>query len=70
VLVDTGVDAPAFDLLWDRYRRCVLYAWIAAATTLAMGSRWQPVEVGVLGTTRATQTCADLDTVGAFREVL
>jgi hypothetical protein len=70
VLVDAGVDAPPPDVLWDRYRRCVLYAWIAAATTLAMGSRWQPVEVGMLGTTRATQTCADLDTLGAFRDVL
>ena len=70
VLVDAGVDAPPADVLWDRYRRCMLYAWIAASTTLAMGSRWQPVEVGVLGTTRATRTCADLDTVGAFRDVL
>jgi hypothetical protein len=67
VLVDAGVDAPPFEVLWDRYRRCVLYAWIAASTTLAMGSRWQPVEVGRLGTTRATQTCADLDTVDAIR---
>jgi len=70
VLVDGGVEAPSASDLRDRYRRCVLYAWIAAATTLAMGSRWQPVEVGRLGTERATQTCADLDTVGAFRDVL
>jgi hypothetical protein len=70
VLVEAGVDAPPADVLWDRYRRCVLYAWIAAATTLAMGSRWQPVEVGMLGTTRATQTCADLDTIGAFRDAI
>ena len=70
VLVDDGVDAPAFDVLWNRYRRCVLYAWIAATTTASMGSKWQPIEVGRAGMTRATDTCADLETVEAFREVL
>jgi len=69
-LVDAGVDAPAFDVLWERYRRSVLYAWIAATTTASMGSKWQPVEVGRLGTTRATATCADLETIEAFHEVL
>jgi hypothetical protein len=68
VLVDAGVDAPAFEVLWDRYRCCVLYAWVAAATTASMGSRWQPIEVGMLGMTRATDACADLDTLGALRD--
>jgi hypothetical protein len=35
-----------------------------------MGSKWQPVEVGMLGMQRATDSCADLDTIGAIREVL
>ena len=59
-----------FELLWDRYRCCVLYAWVAAATTASMGSKWQPIEVGMLGMTRATDACADLDTLGALRERL
>jgi hypothetical protein len=70
VLVDEGVAAPPFEDLWERYRQSVLYAWVAATTTAAMGSRWQPIEVGMLGTSRATQTCADLDTVGAIRAAL
>ena len=70
VLVERGVDAPAFEVLWERYRRGVLYAWVAAATTASMGSKWQPIEVGMLGMTRATETCADLETVEAFREAL
>jgi Phosphotransferase enzyme family len=70
VLVEEGVDAPSFETLWERYRRTVLYAWIAATTTASVGSRWQPIEVGRLGMTRSTQTCADLDTVGAFRDAL
>ena len=69
-LVDAGVDAPSFDELWVRYRRTVLYAWVAATTTASMGSKWQPIEVGMTGMTRATDTCADLDTVGALREAL
>jgi hypothetical protein len=70
VLVDQGVDAPSFDDLWLRYRQTVLYAWVAAATTAAMGSRWQPIEVGIKGTTTATETCADLDTLEAIRSAL
>jgi hypothetical protein len=70
VLVDAGVDAPSFETLWDRYRLGVLYAWVAATTTASMGSRWQPVEVGRLGMARATEACADLETVEAFRAVL
>lgn len=70
ILVDVGVDAPTFEVLWERYRRGVLYAWVAATTTASMGSKWQPIEVGMLGMNRATECCADLDTVGAFRESL
>ena len=70
VLVDEGVDAPATEVLWDRYRRLALYGWVGATATAATGSRWQPIEVGMLGMTRATQTCADLGTVEAFRAVL
>ncbi len=69
-LVDAGIDAPDPEVLWDRYRRLVLYAWVGATTTAAMGSCWQPIEVGMLGMTRATQTCADVGTVEAFRAVL
>ena len=70
VLADNGVDAPAFNILWERYRLGVLYAWVAATTTASMGSKWQPIEIGMLGMTQATQTCADLETVEAFRAAL
>lgn len=69
-LVAAGADAPSLEVLTDRYRRVVLYAWVAATTTAAMGSAWQPIEIGMLGTRRATDACADLDTLGALREVL
>ena len=68
VLVENGVNPPAFEVLWDRYRRGVLYAWVAATTTASMGSRWQPVEVGMTGMARATAACADLGTIDAFHD--
>ena len=70
VLVEAGVAAPTVDVLWERYRLSVLYAWVAATTTASMGSRWQPIEVGMTGMTRATEACADLGTVEAFRDAL
>ncbi len=70
VLVESGVDAPSFETLWLRFRRTVLYAWIAATTTASMGSKWQPIEVGMAGMTIATATCADVGTVDALREAL
>jgi ecdysteroid kinase len=70
VLVEAGVGAPSYETLWLRFRRTTIYAWIAAATTASMGSKWQPIEVGMLGMTRATATCSDVGTVEAFREAL
>ena len=69
-LVDAGVDAPDLETLWQGYRRAVLYGWVAATTTAAMGDRWQPIEVGMSSMRRSTQTCADLETVESFREAL
>ena len=69
-LLDGGVDAPALETLWRRYRRAVLYGWVAATATAAVGDRWQPLEVGMQAMRRSTQACADLETVEAFREVL
>ncbi|MDH3708232.1 MAG: ecdysteroid 22-kinase family protein [Acidimicrobiia bacterium] len=69
-LVEAGVDAPSCDTLWQRYRRAVLYAWVAATATASMGSTWQPVAVGMAAMERATTACADLETVEAVREAL
>ena len=69
-LVAGGVDAPALDVLWKRLRLAVLYGWIAATTTAAVGDQWQPIEVGIRAMRGATQACADLETLDAFREAL
>ena len=69
-LVDAGVAAPTLETLWRRYRRAVLYGWVAATTTAAMGDRWQPLAVSTKAMRVATQACADLETLEAFRETL
>ena len=70
-LVDGGVaGAPTLEELWRGYRRAVLYGWVAATTTAAMGDAWQPVEIGQKAMRVATQACADLETLEAFREAL
>ena len=67
VLVENGVDAPSYDALLDQLRLHVLYAWMSATTTLAMGAKWQDVDVARIATDRATTACADLGSVEAIR---
>jgi hypothetical protein len=54
----------------EQYRLFAVYSWISAASTAAMGSKWQPIEIGIAGTRRATAAIADLDSVGLLRERL
>ena len=67
VLVDAGVDAPSPEVLWKRFRLSALYVWVAATAAAAIGSKWQDEAVTRLATNRSTTTCADLETVEAFR---
>lgn len=69
-LVKGGVDAPALDVLWRSLRLAALYGWVAASATAAMGDLWQPTEVGMSAMRDATQACAELGTLEAFREAL
>jgi hypothetical protein len=63
LLAENGIDL-AVDTAWEQYRIFALYAWVAAAATLGMGSKWQPEHIGLGGTTRATQAAVDLDVLG------
>jgi hypothetical protein len=48
----------------------VIYSWIAAVSTAAMGSRWQPAEVGHAAMVRTTAAIDDLDVIGLLHERL
>ncbi|MEW6270054.1 MAG: aminoglycoside phosphotransferase family protein, partial [Thermodesulfobacteriota bacterium] len=47
------------DAAWQQYRLHVLSAWIAAVVTAAMGSKWQPIDVGMGATLRADAAIED-----------
>jgi hypothetical protein len=66
---DMGVDIT-FDDAWTQYRLFALYSWVAAAATAGMGSKWQPLHIGLGGTKRATAACTHLGTAELIEEML
>jgi aminoglycoside phosphotransferase (APT) family kinase protein len=54
----------------DQYRLYCVYSWVGATTTAAMGSRWQPTDIGRNAMVRTTAAVADLDSVGLLTERL
>jgi aminoglycoside phosphotransferase (APT) family kinase protein len=54
----------------EQYRLFSVYSWIAATSTAAMGSQWQPIEIARPAMIRATESVEDLDAVGLLEERL
>jgi hypothetical protein len=54
----------------EQYRLFSIYSWIAAVSTAAMGTQWQPVEVTRPALVSTTAAIADLDVVGLLNERL
>ena len=48
----------------EQYRLFSVYSWIAAASTAAMGSQWQPIDVSRAAMATTTHAIGDLDAVG------
>ena len=69
-LVQGGIQPPAFDALWRRYRLHCPYAWVSATVTAAMGDKWQPLQVGMDSMRRTTQAAEDLGSLDLFRDEL
>jgi hypothetical protein len=68
-LAERGITLDV-DLAHEQYRLFSVYSWIAATTTAAMGSKWQPIEVGRRATERTTQAIIDLDVLDLLNERL
>jgi aminoglycoside phosphotransferase (APT) family kinase protein len=64
-----GLDVDP-DATWDQYRIFAVYSWVAAVATAGMGSKWQPIEIGISSTHRATAAVTHLDSVGLLESVL
>jgi hypothetical protein len=69
-LAESGAPAPDFETAWHRHRRHAGYSWVAAATTVAMGDRWQSLRVGRDAIARTTAALGDLGTAELLREEL
>lgn len=54
----------------DQYRLFSIYSWIAAVSTGAMGSQWQPIEVSRAAMISTTAAIDDLDVMGLLDERL
>ena len=66
---DAGIDLDADDA-WEQYRLFAVYSWVSAASTAGMGSKWQPLHIGLGGTTRATAACEQLGCVDLLERLL
>ena len=55
---------------WDQYRLFAVYSWVSATATAGMGSKWQPIEVGLGATERTTAACAHIDSAGLLESLL
>jgi len=69
LLGDAGISL-AFDDAWRQYRLFAVYSWVAATSTAGMGSKWQPLHIGLDGTKRATAACTALGCVDLLEELL
>jgi aminoglycoside phosphotransferase (APT) family kinase protein len=58
------------DDAWTQYRLFAIYSWVAATSTAGMGSKWQPLHIGLSGTKRATAACAHLQSAELVEEML
>jgi aminoglycoside phosphotransferase (APT) family kinase protein len=69
LLAGAGIDLDP-GAAWDQYRLFAVYSWVAATATAGMGSKWQPIEIGLGGTRRATAACAHIDSAGLLERLL
>jgi aminoglycoside phosphotransferase (APT) family kinase protein len=63
IVLEAGVDIDPAST-WDQYRLFAIYSWVAAVSTAGMGSKWQPIDIGISSTLRATAAVTHLDSIG------
>lgn len=69
LLAAAGVDLDA-EVAWEQYRLFAVYSWVSATSTAGMGSKWQPLHIGLGGTRRATAACEQLGCVDLLERLL
>jgi hypothetical protein len=69
LLADAGIDLDP-GAAWEQYRLFAVYSWVSATSTAGMGSKWQPLHIGLGGTKRATAACDQLGCVDLLEALL
>ncbi len=69
ILVGQGVVLDPEEA-WNQHRLHAVYSWVSATSTAGMGSKWQPLAVGLRATERTTAACAHLDSAGLLESLL
>jgi hypothetical protein len=69
LLAGSGVDLDP-GTAWEQYRLFAVYSWVSATSTAGMGSKWQPLHIGLGGTKRATAACDQLGCVDLLERLL
>ncbi|MCU1466156.1 MAG: hypothetical protein JWM72_2084 [Actinomycetia bacterium] len=69
LLAEAGVDLDP-GTAWEQYRLFAVYSWVSATSTAGMGSKWQPLHIGLGGTKRATAACDQLGCVDLLERLL
>lgn len=68
-LAEQGIVLDADDAE-RQYRLFAVFSWVSAASTAAMGDRWQPARRALAAMERTTNAVEDLDSVGLLHELL
>jgi thiamine kinase-like enzyme len=69
LLGESGIELTP-EKAWEQYRLFAVYSWVSAASTAGMGSKWQPLHIGLAGTQRATAACDALGCVELLEQLL
>lgn len=69
LLAESGIELTS-EKAWEQYRLFAVYSWVSAASTAGMGSKWQPLHIGLAGTQRATAACDSLGCVELLEQLL
>ena len=69
LLGEAGIDLDT-EIAWEQYRLFAVYSWVSATSTAGMGSKWQPLHIGLGGTERATAACGQLGCVDLLERLL
>ena len=69
-MIELGAPVPSLEVLWQQYQWHAFYTWVAATTTVAMGSEWQPINYTMKTLERVHRALENIGTLASLRAAL